>query len=147
LVRWAGITTAAAKTAIAAAGAALDMQEWNAVPHWVAHTAARPTAAASGTFLLPGFDEFLLGYKDRSTVLASEHAHKIVPGGNGIFKATIVQDARVIGTWKASATKHEVQVVASGFEPLTTAQHRQFGAAAERYASFLGKALTTSSVH
>ncbi|MEY4583102.1 MAG: hypothetical protein RL701_7805, partial [Pseudomonadota bacterium] len=64
-----------------------------------------------------------------------------VPGGNGIFKATIVQNAHVIGTWQASATKHQVQVVASSWQPLTTAAHKRFGAAAERYANFLGKSL------
>lgn len=29
--------------------------------------------------LLPGFDEFVLGYTDQSLVLAAEHANNIVP--------------------------------------------------------------------
>ena len=52
---------------------------------------------------LPGFDEFLLGYTDRSLVLPPEHADKIVPGGNGVFKKTIVAGGQVIGTWAGSA--------------------------------------------
>jgi hypothetical protein len=38
--------------------------------------------------LLPGFDEFVLGYTDRSLVLKPEYFNKIVPGGNGVFKKT-----------------------------------------------------------
>ena len=53
---------------------------------------------------LPGFDEFLLGYADRSLVLPPEHADKIVPGGNGVFKKTIVAGGGVIGTWAGPAT-------------------------------------------
>ena len=54
---------------------------------------------------LPGFDEFLLGYADRSLVLPPEHADKIVPGGNGMFKKTIVAGGRVIGTWAGPARR------------------------------------------
>jgi hypothetical protein len=50
--------------------------------------------------LLPGFDEFVLGYADRTEVLATEHADRIVPGGNGMFRPTVVREGRVVGTWK-----------------------------------------------
>ena len=53
---------------------------------------------------LPGFDEFLLGYTDRSLVLAPADADKVVPGGNGVFKKTIVSGGQVIGTWTRAGT-------------------------------------------
>ena len=52
--------------------------------------------------LLPAFDEYLLGYQDRRAVLDDEHFERIVPGGNGIFKPTIVANGRVVGTWRRS---------------------------------------------
>ncbi|MGH8890828.1 MAG: winged helix DNA-binding domain-containing protein [Acidothermaceae bacterium] len=55
---------------------------------------------AKGVFLLPGFDEFVLGYGDRNAIVAPEFAARIVPGGNGMFKPTVVSDGRVVGTWK-----------------------------------------------
>lgn len=55
--------------------------------------------AAGGRHLLPGFDEFLLGYQDRSAVLAPEDAPRIVPGGNGVFKPIVVEQGKVVGTW------------------------------------------------
>lgn len=63
------------------------------------------TAAPSRTLLLPGFDEYLLGYKNRDAVLEKLHANKVVPGGNGMFLATIVVDGQVIGLWKRRINK------------------------------------------
>ena len=60
---------------------------------------AEHRAAASGTFLLPGFDEFVLGYGDRSAVLEPEHFQQIVPGNNGMFRPTVVHQGRIVGTW------------------------------------------------
>ncbi len=55
---------------------------------------------ARGVLLLPGFDEFILGYQDRSAVLPAEFAAHIVPGGNGMFRPTVISKGRVVGTWK-----------------------------------------------
>ena len=56
--------------------------------------------AVARVHLLPGFDEYVLGYQDRSAVLAPEHSQAIVPGGNGVFRPTIVVDGAVVGTWR-----------------------------------------------
>lgn len=56
-------------------------------------------AAARRLHLLPGFDEFLLGYGDRSHVLPAEHADRVTPGGNGVFRGTVLVAGHVTGTW------------------------------------------------
>jgi DNA glycosylase AlkZ-like len=66
--------------------------------------------AAEGVLALPGFDEFLLGYKDRSLLLDRAHQQAVIPGGNGIFQWTVVRDGRVIATWKRVPTKTKVTV-------------------------------------
>lgn len=55
---------------------------------------------ARGVFLLPGFDEYVLGYQDRRAALPGEFADRIVPGGNGVFRPTVVSDGEIVGTWK-----------------------------------------------
>lgn len=90
--------------------------------------------------LLPGFDEFLLGYMDRSHVLAPEHANKIVPGGNGVFKKTIVAGGEVIGTWTRTGTSGSAAVVPELFDeakPFGRARQAAFTKAAEQYLGFL----------
>jgi len=34
---------------------------------------------------LPGFDEYLLGYRNRSAIISTELITRVVPGKNGIF--------------------------------------------------------------
>ena len=68
-------------------------------------------------FLLPGFDEFVLGYADRSCAVPPEFAERIVPGGNGMFRATVVSGGRVVGTWRRTGSGARRTVTA---EPFTT---------------------------
>lgn len=60
--------------------------------------------AASEPLLLPGFDEFVLGYGNRDPFVDPVHAGKLVPGNNGMFKASIVHKGQVVGTWKHKGT-------------------------------------------
>jgi hypothetical protein len=91
--------------------------------------------------LLPGFDESVLGYTDRSLVLKPEYFNKIVPGGNGVFKKTVVAGGEVIGTWARAGTRASAAVVPELFDdskPLGVTAQAAFSRAAERYEAFLG---------
>jgi len=70
---------------------------------------------ARGVFLLPGFDEFILGYQDRSAAVPVEFADRIVPGGNGVFRPTVVSDGQVVGTWKHAGRGATRSVAATPF--------------------------------
>lgn len=50
--------------------------------------------------LLPGFDEFILGYQDRLFAMTQEQHHRLVPGNNGVFAKSVVVDGQVVGLWK-----------------------------------------------
>lgn len=78
--------------------------------------------AATGVFLLPGFDEFVLGYGDRSAVLAPEFANWIVPGGNGMFKPTVVSNGEIVGTWKRAGSGAR-RVEATAFTQFSAAEN------------------------
>jgi len=88
--------------------------------------------------LLPGFDEFLLGVKDRSAVLAPGDLERVIPGRNGVFVPTIVADGKVIGTWKRQSRARHVDIVAAPCAPLTTAQQDEPVRVAQEYAACLG---------
>lgn len=50
--------------------------------------------------LLPGFDEFILGYADRLFAMTVEQHRLLVPGNNGVFGRSAVIDGTVRGLWK-----------------------------------------------
>jgi hypothetical protein len=75
-------------------------------------------AAARDVVLLPGFDEMVLGYADRSMTLDPAYADRIVPGGNGVFRPTVLVDGRVVGTWRTVGTGAKRRLSVDLFEPL-----------------------------
>jgi hypothetical protein len=103
LARWAGITMRDVRAGIVGCGDGLATIELDGVAYLldpetdIDMANARPT---DRVHLLPGFDEYVLGYKDRSAVLAPEYSAAIVPGGNGVFRPTIIVDGEVAGTWR-----------------------------------------------
>jgi Winged helix DNA-binding domain len=111
---------------------------------------AAQDAAVSGVSLLPGFDEYLLGYKDRQDVLAAEHAGRVVPGGNGVFLPMMVMhggadDGQVVGTWQRSLKKSGVAISLQPFHEINGLQARVQEAAA-RYCVFAGLSLNELSI-
>jgi hypothetical protein len=70
---------------------------------------------AGAVFLLPGFDEFILGYADRRAALPAEFADRVVPGGNGMFRPTVISDGQVVGTWKHTGRGAKRSVTATPF--------------------------------
>ena len=70
---------------------------------------------AQGVFLLPGFDEYILGYTDRRAVVPAAFADRIVPGGNGMFRPTVISDGQVVGTWKQAGRGTKRAVDATPF--------------------------------
>ena len=89
--------------------------------------------------LLPAFDEHLLGYRDRIHVLEANHAKCICPGGNGVFKPTIVHKGRVIGVWKRSENLSKVKVELQPFAKLASRLKKPLDQAANHYTQYLGK--------
>ena len=104
LARWAGLRITEARAGLAGALPELTRLEVDGIDYFLDPGTPELLAAcreqARGTFLLPGFDEFVLGYADRGAVLEPVFADRIVPGGNGMFRPTVVHDGRIVGTWR-----------------------------------------------
>ncbi len=139
--RWAGLTVTETRTELEAAE--LVPEEIEGKEYWTAAAPAHADHEKSGVHLLPGFDEYLIGYKDRSAVLATEHASKIVPGKNGVFLPTIVVGGQVVGTWKRKLKKNSIDVTLSPFTQLGSLEEKVVEAA-RSYGDFIG--LPVSSV-
>ena len=142
---WSKLTMADAKQGLAAARDSLVEVTCGSVDYWMSTSEQAASGASStwGVHLLPSFDEYLLGYQDRSDALPAHHANRIVPGGNGIFLPVIICRGRVVGTWRRSLGTTAVEVSPEPFEPLTAPDAAGFTHAATAYAGFLGTTLST----
>ncbi len=142
LVRWAGITVKDAKTGIAGAGSALRQETVDGEEYLLPDALPTPTIDPGSLYLLPGFDEFVLGYGDRSAVLDPAYADRICPGGNGIFSPTVVIDGRIRGTWKRTLKSKAVAIEAIPFQSFTAVEEAAITAAAQPYGNFLALPIT-----
>jgi hypothetical protein len=143
---WAGLTRADARLGLEGAQGDLMTDQRNGQAYWMTKGAEGQCADdPSKVHLLPGFDEHLLGYKDRSAVLAAEHAQMVVPGNNGMFLPTLVVAGQVVGTWKRRLTKKALEITLHPFIPLEVSQESLLEAA-QRYSHFLGLSLSAVKV-
>jgi hypothetical protein len=104
--------------------------------HWFADLPAPRVAADDRAYALPAFDEFLVGYTDRSAALAAAASRQVIAGG--MFKPVIVAGSRILGTWKRRIGRGEVVCSIVPFAKLHEATVRAALAALERYARFVG---------
>jgi hypothetical protein len=144
---WAGITSADAKAGIAANGDALTSVRVNGVEMVVTPDALDAVGgASSGWQAVAGFDEYLLGYKDRSLMLEPEHFTAVVPGGNGVFRSTLVRDGRVMATWKRTLTAKAVKAEVTPVVRIPKAARVSAEAALQPFAEFLQRNLSVAWV-
>ena len=125
LARWAGLPLRDVRAGTALARPRLATLDVDGVEHLMdPETPDRLTACrdeAEGVVLLPGFDEFVLGYRDRTTILAPEFADRIVPGNNGMFRPTVVLGGQVVGTWQWTGRGAKRTVTATPFTSFSRA--------------------------
>ncbi len=93
-----------------------------------------PPIPRQQAWLLPSFDEYLIGYKDRSAALGPAHKYRI----DTEISQPLLFEGRVIGTWKRHFGPASTQVAVRPFAAaFSQAQARAIEAAAARYSAFL----------
>lgn len=97
--------------------------------------ATRPVASAQ---LLPNYDEYFIGHRDRSAI-AQRLAHAgLVTGGNALISNVIVVDGQLVGGWKRTLEGKRTIVELSPQVPVTAAERRRIGGAVRKLGEFLG---------
>jgi len=133
---WTKLPLRDAKVGLAVAHHRLEELVVDGTSYWMAP--GLPDRPSREVHLLPGFDEFLLGYQDRSASLAAEHAPLTVPGNNGMFLPTIVDGGQVVGLWRRKKIKSGMEITPHPFETMPKRRVTGFAAAAEFYGAYLG---------
>jgi hypothetical protein len=135
---WSGLPIGDVKKGIASAGKLLTSHMVDDKEYWMGAKSTAKGIDTSIAYLLPGFDEYLLGYKDRKAVLDEEHAEKVCPGFNGIFSPTIVCEGRVVGTWRKVIKKGTILITPQFFEKVRKKDIAACKLAAKKYGEYMG---------
>lgn len=86
----------------------------------------------------PPYDEYLLGYKDRTDVLPLEHYPKAFTN-NGLFFPIVLHNGQVIGNWDKSEKKKSVDLKYSWFRQVADMDEETLERERQKFARFLGK--------
>jgi hypothetical protein len=133
---WSGLTVKDAQAGLGMVQPQLQPHALEGRTYW--HSPHATTTVASGAIvLLPPFDEYLVGYKDRSAAVDPARNREII-GINGLVSPSIVLAGRIAGLWKRTLRKEAVVLDTAPFAPLKKAEAKALTAAAARYGEFLG---------
>jgi hypothetical protein len=140
---WSGLTVADAKRGVEMAGTELTRATCEGVDHWFVD--GTPSRARASAMLLPNYDEYFIGYKDRTSVGRRVGHSNAVIGGDGGVSHVLFVNGELVGRWRRAAQPNGVAVELTLECRLTTAERARLEAAARRFATFLDSPVTLTT--
>jgi Winged helix DNA-binding domain len=106
---WSGFPSTVCKTSINAIELQLNSIHIEDQTYWFGKDVSEAKNFRESVHFLPAFDEILISYKTREASILVEHQAKAFTN-NGIFKPIILENGKVIGTWKRTIKKDHAKI-------------------------------------
>lgn len=135
---WSGLTVADAKTGLELCKPHLIEEVIDGTSYWLAAAAPPPQTPSHGALLLPVYDEFVVGYSDRTAVFDVAYTDQLQYDKNVVFESSIMMQGQVAGRWQRTFRKGAVVIESVLYRPFTSEEEDAFAAAYHRYGEFLG---------
>jgi hypothetical protein len=130
---WSGLTLADARDGVELAAPHLGHEVIDGELYWFSASELPSAEPCSEGFLLPTFDEYLVGYDGFDRARRGGQDESAVA-----FLSPLVIGGRIVGSWRRTFSQGEVVVEVAPFDPLTAGEAEAVAAAARRYSEFLG---------
>lgn len=131
---WSGLTVGDARAGLALVGEALIHEEIEGQSYWFAADALPAAEPTHEAFLLPTYDELLVGYTGFAAATMGGRPRT----NTNQFSATVVLGGQVVGNWRRTITTKAAVIEIAPFEPLGDEQREAIFTAAGRYGQFFG---------
>jgi hypothetical protein len=95
--------------------------------------------------LLPAYDTYLLGTRNRDLIISASYVKRLFPGG-GLLRPAVLLDGRAVGTWRIQRRWETIDVIIEVFERLPVAARRALESEVEDLGRFLGAKATPTMV-
>lgn len=141
---WSGLTMADVKRGIDIAGSQLEQLDIDGKTYWSA--GSRPSPPPPSAHLLPNYDEFFIGYRDRSAIGRRLGNIDAVTGGSALIAHVIVIDGQLVGGWRRTMERTTATIDARLLTPLSAAEQRRLTDAVRGYETFIQRKVTAKGL-
>lgn len=132
---WSGLPAAEARAGHQAVSPKLTHEKIDGKTYWFP-SGLRAAKSTNKAYLLSGFDEYHLGYTDRTASIDPNYNIKICTGSNGIFNCTFLIAGKTLGIWKRVNKKGAAAVEIKPFVPLGKSEKTLLAEATEAYLQY-----------
>jgi hypothetical protein len=137
---WSGLTMTEAKQGIEMVKSQFVNKVLEDQSYWFANSVTPVRENSPSVHLLPNYDEYFIGFKDRSAIGQVAKRTGIKADDPSLLAHVIILDGQVVGGWKRTLKRDAVLVELNLFTKLTRAESHAVGSALEQYGKFLGLA-------
>jgi hypothetical protein len=135
---WSGLTMAEAIQGIEALKSQFVSEMINGKTYWFDSSISPVEEKSPTVHLLPNYDEYFIGFKDRSAIGQLAKQAGIKSDDPSFLAYVIILDGQLIGGWKRTIKKDMVIIELNLFAKLTKAQNQALRDMVEQYSQFLG---------
>ena len=134
---WSGLTVKDAKRGIDLAAAEVERVTLGGQDFWVAAAAPSVPRSTRTVFLLPNYDEYFIGFRDRRAFGTRIGHTRPITGGTALIPHVIVSDGQLVGAWRRIIEKDGVRVSVSLMTSITDAEQKRVREAVRRFGAYL----------
>lgn len=133
---WSGFSPTTVKTVINSIETELNSITVNNQKYWYGTDLPVPDNFSESVHFLPAFDEILIAYKTREVSIVLEHQPNAFTK-NGIFKPVILENGKVIGTWKRTIKKDHAKIETQFFSAINNIKKSAIFEAVKPFENYL----------
>lgn len=138
LIWWSGLTMTDAKRGIEMVKSRFLHEVIGDQTYWFAESASPAKEVFPTAYLLPNYDEYFIGFKDRSAIGEVVRRSNLDENDPAFIAYVVIIDGQIVGGWKRTLKKDAVIVELNLITNLTKAEQQAVADAAGRYGAFLG---------
>lgn len=135
---WSGLTKTDAKKAAALVAPELEHEAIDGRSFWFPAPARLATRRTPIAHFLPNYDEYFIGFRDRSAFGERLRDAGIEARTDALSGHILAIDGQIVGGWGRTFRGNKAVLQLKQLQALTAAESRAVGVAAKRFAEFLG---------
>lgn len=134
---WSGLTMADAKKGIEMVKDQFVSEVLDGQTYWFADSISPVREKSLTAHLLPNYDEYFIGFKDRSAIGKIARQAGVKNDDPRLIAHVIIMDGQIVGGWRRTITKNAVILERRLFTDLTRSEERALTQEIDRYSEFL----------